>query len=452
MAVAAVLLPNILYFLIAAWLGLSRPFFNVDYAIAATIFAFGRPRIGGLAALMISVIDMLSIVNQIYPFIRISDLFVVMRFLPNASSWHWCAFVGSLATLGVAVKIVSACAIRTDRKHALYALNFSLLVLVLFRTVSPEKVLTAWRVERFAWVSSEVLFFAEHRLSGNASKFFAEGDLVGEGVGAASDILDHKKSAPAVLLVVAESWGVFQDPDLADAVIRPLSNVLANHGVNIEQGVLGFLGSTVAAEFRELCRVSLIHLNTRELRHDMPDCLPALYKMNGYKTVAVHAAIGSTYYRRSWYPKVGFDEMRFKEDGRWTSKCRSFPGSCDSEIVAKDIRQLLGEQGESHFIYWLTLNSHQPYRSDDIRKLWVDCTHYGIKSESEGCRMVQLHAQFFNDLAVVLASFHDRSVEVLIVGDHVPPLVNAGEARELVKEAVVPWLHFVLGAEEAAED
>lgn len=242
---------------------------------------------------------------------------------------------------------------------------------------------------------------------------------------------------------MAESWGQLQNQELAEKIISPLTQLTQYSNFHLSRGKTEFVGPTVAGEIRELCGVRLTHLNMLELPDMIDSCLPAEFAKNGYHTVALHAAIGSIYWRHSWYPKIGFMETRFKEDGRWKSECKSFPGSCDAELAKVDIPELLSSQNPV-FIYWLTLNSHQPYRQEDIRDTYFDCAEFSLIPGSEACRMLQLHAQFFSDLADALSNKKIQPVEVLVVGDHPPPLINTREAEKLIKPNEVPWLHFVL--------
>lgn len=443
-ALLAVVVPNTIFNIVSMWLDVSRPWLNVDYTIAATFLAFGRTRIGLALALIFAAIDSLQIVNQIYPFIRLSDLAVLLQLLPNASPWHWGVFSFSIFAVASASGSVAFLARKSGRTHSLIVLNLFFCALAVSSIIHPESVRTVWRVERTGAISSESLFFLQHRITGNAAKFFARGNPIGEKTQRASSALAPRQDARPVLLVMAESWGVFRDPALAEVITRPIRLLAEENRSVLEEGTLHFIGATVAAEVRELCGVSLLHLNMRELRDDVPLCLPQLFRMNGYRTISLHAALGSIYGRRSWYPKIGFDETRFKEQGRWSSECKSFPGACDSELARADLKELLAQSDEKIFIYWLTLNSHQPYRGEDIRQQWVSCPQYDIALDSEACRMVQLHAQFFADLATALRQAGPPSIELMIVGDHRPPLLNTKDASALVTLDSVPWLHLTL--------
>lgn len=440
---AVVLLPNTVFYTAAEVLGLSRPLLNIDYIFASLFIAFGYRKVGVALAVLFSLADAFQIVNQIYPFIRISDLLIVLQLLPNASAWHVLVFSAVIFSVAASAILVFVSSQHLSKKPLLFLANCLILWLAIYRVTYPYEINTAWRVERGGMIDSAVLFFSEHRLTGNASKFYIEGDpFDGASKSAVTDIA-LQPDGRHVLLVVAESWGEFYNYALTDKILEPLTQLSRLSHTGLTKGTTEFVGPTVAAEMRELCGVKLKHLNMLELPDDVNGCLPQKFQDHGFHTVALHAALGSIYWRRDWYPKVGFMETRFKEDGRWQSECKSFPGSCDAELAQVDIQELLKGKKPA-FIYWLTLNSHQPYRSEDIRGEYFNCPEFGLANDGEACRMAQLHAQFFSDLADALSGDDIQPVEVLIVGDHPPPLINMNEADKLINFSGVPWLYLAL--------
>lgn len=66
-ALAAIVLPNLIFYIASSWLGVYRPLFNIDYALAATLFAFNRLWFGFYIAFLCSVFDAFQIINQVYP-------------------------------------------------------------------------------------------------------------------------------------------------------------------------------------------------------------------------------------------------------------------------------------------------------------------------------------------------------------------------------------------------
>ena len=58
------------------------------------------------------------------------------------------------------------------------------------------------------------------------------------------------------------------------------------------------------------------------------------------------------------------------------------------------------------------------------------------------CRNFSLQAQFFDGLAELLKQPEMSGTEVLVVGDHSPPVVNLGETFKYMKQGEVAWVHF----------
>ena len=58
------------------------------------------------------------------------------------------------------------------------------------------------------------------------------------------------------------------------------------------------------------------------------------------------------------------------------------------------------------------------------------------------CRNFRLQAQFFDGLAELIQSPEMKGVEVFVVGDHAPPVLDMKEHRQLNRKALVAWLHF----------
>lgn len=56
--------------------------------------------------------------------------------------------------------------------------------------------------------------------------------------------------------------------------------------------------------------------------------------------------------------------------------------------------------------------------------------------------MSKLHAQFFHQLAEVLAQPAMRGADVFIVGDHSPPVIDRDEFKRHFIDDVVPYVHL----------
>jgi phosphoglycerol transferase MdoB-like AlkP superfamily enzyme len=170
------------------------------------------------------------------------------------------------------------------------------------------------------------------------------------------------------------------------------------------------------------------------------NCLPKRLLAAGYKTAAMHGATSLMYDRRHWYPRAGFEKMTFFEDRVWPQRCYSFPGACDLDMLP-ELEKFFGQPGK-RFMYWLTLNSHAPYDLRDLRVDHFNCAAHGISDNTEVCRLLKLQADFFSGLAQQLRSDTLKGVDVIIVGDHAPSLINLEDKTAIFAPSVVPWVRL----------
>lgn len=98
------------------------------------------------------------------------------------------------------------------------------------------------------------------------------------------------------------------------------------------------------------------HVSVRQ--HPTPRCLPHELRRLGYGSVAMHAYNAGLFERAQWYPRVGFQELRFAENlsgGRSLPGCGvMFHGPCDTAVIPTLREVLARTPGEREFIYWLS--------------------------------------------------------------------------------------------------
>jgi len=88
------------------------------------------------------------------------------------------------------------------------------------------------------------------------------------------------------------------------------------------------------------------------------------------------------------------------------------------------------------------LNTHAAYDSRDVLHDVLDCRKYDLEEDTEGCRNLKLHASFFYGLGALLESPEMKGVEVVIVGDHPPPLLDLAANMSTFHPAEVSWVRF----------
>jgi phosphoglycerol transferase MdoB-like AlkP superfamily enzyme len=173
-------------------------------------------------------------------------------------------------------------------------------------------------------------------------------------------------------------------------------------------------------------------------------CVPAMLAERGYETISLHGYTQRVFQRDLWYPKLGFHTVLFAEqlarpgvDERCGGVHR---GLCDDQLA-----ELVGQTLRAHperlkFVSFLTLNTHIPYEMPPGRVWAYACrTPHAPVEDPAVCDLMNLWRLVFQRLAAELGRSDMPPTEVLIVGDHPPPLFRAA-SRGLFQPQRVPWL------------
>lgn len=440
-AVGVVLMLNIGFMAVANTVGSQRPWVNLDYAVALVFFAFGFQVVGGLLGLVFLLADTLVLVGQILPFPRVSDLLYLLRFSALASSLHQTLILGVAILIAAKLAGLVIAGRRVRPLSALIVLNALIATAYFLSQHSGEEDFATkyWSIRTPA-VASQSSSFLSMRFSRFLDSFHYDGEALKPGPAGASSAWNDVPSIgdrDRLLLVVVESWGSPLNGEIERALLAPLRQIPTTL---FESGYTRFTGFTIDGELRELCALSPQHFNLRDVETGFENCLPKRLQAAGYKTAAMHGATSLMYDRRHWYPRAGFDDMTFFEDKVWPRRCYSFPGACDLDMLP-ELKNFFSQSGK-RFMYWLTLNTHAPYDVRDLRTDHFDCVAYGVGEDTESCRVLKLQADFFAGLAEQLRTDAMKGVEVIIVGDHSPKLMNLEEKTKTFAPGLVPWVRF----------
>lgn len=210
----------------------------------------------------------------------------------------------------------------------------------------------------------------------------------------------------------------------------------------VRHGTTQYFGSTTNGELRELC-ARWAHYS--EFDFSKADCLPMHFRNGRYDTTAIHSFSGELFDRRSWYPRIGFGQMMFTGDllRAGARRCDGvFPGVCDVDVPAIIARRLAQAQ-KPQFMYWLTLNSHVPVVTDEtLGTSRCSIGPQGWRGEYPAlCRLLQVHHRLADSISAMLMAPDMPPVDVLIVGDHKPPLFDRAESRRF-DATRVPWIYL----------
>lgn len=254
-----------------------------------------------------------------------------------------------------------------------------------------------------------------------------------------------------MLFVMVEGMGAFADPAHRALLADMLKKAGLEDRYTLSEGLSRYVGSTTGAESRELCGHWGDHRDFMDKTHY--DCLPARFANKGYDTAAFHAFTGNFFNRADWYPSIGFARSEFMED--LISKVKphgarfcglTFKGLCDLDVADRVEDYLTAPGDKPRFAYWLTLNSHMPVAPDEGTPR-LDCANGGPFDDRMVCKMAEMWMDVLARVATLAADPKLARTDILIVGDHNPPLWTR-HGRGLFRDGEVAW--FALKAKDPA--
>ena len=245
-----------------------------------------------------------------------------------------------------------------------------------------------------------------------------------------------------IMLVMVEAMGEPRRGPLRDRLDQIWMRPELEDKYEIVRGTTPFYGSTTTGEVRELCQR---WGNYPEIDQPDPSCLPAVLAARGYQTSSYHGFHSDFFDRTKWYPLIGFQRSFFGEEllAEHVRYCPNvFAGACDADI-ANRISQRLVEASKPQFVYWLTLNSHLPIAEN--RELGTEnCSRLGEPSDRElpmVCRLFAVWQGTADALFAAIARPDFPPTDILVVGDHMPPLTNQRSRVQFDPERV-PWILY----------
>lgn len=460
MSLLFILLPNIFFWAIAWYKGLARPLINLDYLLPLILLTAPIPYkigkiLGGLLLCVAILADFVMFAIQIFPFLDIAAIRSLLPFLLTAS-------------LRVIILVCVA---------AIYIFVFPFILSKASKSISFFWVfawsiiigLVGWSIyyEKFAHPEeSRAMRF------GRNNYFIAHSQIDAYFSEMGTDFIQQIKNIPPkltpikgemasnrehgnnashrfkqpyadkIMLIVAESWGMAREESVQKSILQNIYNQQDKLEF-LETGFFDFAGSTVQGEMRELCKYDVAngYAFSKLPESTFAHCLPNVLKKQGYATFALHGANGQLYERTSWYPMVGFQKIMFNEDFPTLPHCDAFHGVCDSalfDVVADQFKQTANQKS---FVYWMTLTSHMPYVRKDLHITRFNCQKLGL-FEGDVCNNMSLEAQFFDGLGELIKRPEMKGVEVIVVGDHMPPIMDNVPFHKNLHFNDVAWLHF----------
>ena len=441
---ALILIPNLVFLVISIVTETSRPLFNVDYVVPVMLLLLNNrlcQLLGFISLVIITIPDLAMFINQLFPFMDLQGALYLAPFLMQGPTRYFIFIIIMIIyalSLPIVIKTLSK---STDNFHTLLVGSI-VLVLSYFAYTSDLEYkqgsgATFGSNNYYVTASQIDLYFEIQEVSfiKAASVIPSFSPTSYERVVAQLD----KPLNDKILLIVVESLGASSNLDLQKEILKPVFKQQDLFEF-YKDGIYEAPASTVDAELKELCAQDVKGYGLRLAPKDsFSKCFPKALVEQGYQTTALHGASGKLYDRFSWYKRAGFQSTIFSENIPEAERCSAFHGVCDNDVfpIIKDYFK----EDKPSFFYWMTLTSHAPYAEKDIYSKRINCTHYGV-TDNEVCRNMKLQAQFFEGLAELNQQPEMRGVEVVLIGDHLPPIIN-GVARIRGYEYLsVTWLHY----------
>lgn len=251
---------------------------------------------------------------------------------------------------------------------------------------------------------------------------------------------------PDVVLIVVESWGLSADSAIRNSLVAPYTNGNLATKYQMLQGTVPFYGPTVMGEVRELCGskggFEVLNASPSELQK----CLPGRLTSLGYQNIALHGMDGHLFDRNKWYPKIGFDEVRFRDSFKdlGLPNCPgAFSGTCDADVADWIGDRLEKDEARPRFVYWMTLNSHLPLPNPPLLQNPASCSISDSARRMPAlCSWYQLEDNVHQAIADLALRVSARPTVFIVVGDHAPPF-SEPELRDGFSNAVVPYLILI---------
>jgi hypothetical protein len=435
------------------YFGYKRYLLGAEILLALLLFTLGWRRLGAFALVSAIALELALGLSSVFYLFEKEQLWDMMEFLFQARTSYLSAML-LLPCLFFAVILVAR-RIYGDagcRRYLLFTQTLVALALLQAQWVLSSEGDTFF---------NPTLADRQHLLFGSTAHFMREVMAVNRLITIGDRPDEHAEYVPTqypsatksiwgggvpasrrVLLVIAEGWGMPKNSEVLDKQIESLRRNIYVKGLRVDK--VRAKGATAAGELRELCWVVPTRLNFRRMTPEaVGNCLPAMFRAEGYDTVGIHGAYGGMYRRALWWPQIGLSKTLFKEQIALSQEpCYSFPGHCDRYLFDIVKNKL---EGEKVFVYWLTLNSHMPYDRRDVANFRQDLCGVWLmdKNWEQLCNYQNLHTQFFEGLSALIQDQKMKGLEVLVVGDH-PPLFNDEDSKDRFARDQVPVLHFVV--------
>lgn len=412
-AAITVAFPNILFLLISPWVLVLRSLSPVIYLLAA-LLALRLPA---------------AFAYLLFFAASAADVFFIISFMFDMPAWTSLRSLRYFSDIDIAASAIYVCGIA-------YFIAMPLLLAYAFNRRRRE-------MRAASLVPALVLAYAlgllDFQMNGTARVFYPEFESAASRNNLTAQAIAARDRN--LLIVMVEGLGAYADPQERGILADRLKAAAAGR-FRFSTGTSNHYGSTTGATSRELCGRWATF--THYLEAEDHDCLPERLARAGYRTASYHASYGDLFSRPVWYPRIGFQDLNFREDierdrpDAISGLCGSvFPGLCDRDIGDLVHEDLLHAGDEREFIYWLTLNSHLPYAPLVDGPLRCRSPEAAIPAGIP-CELTEIWIGVFDKVAEIARDPQMPPLDILVVGDHNTPMWSRAAAGHFI-EGKVDW-------------
>ena len=435
------------------FLYMPRAIFYFEYALVLfLIIYFNKPKLAYVVFVILLLLDFLDAFSSVY-------LFNVFEFLRNAK-YLFLYKISFFQILMVLVFIIALIIIykliiklnsriQKNKKNGLRTLLFVYtLIFVLDLFNGSNKITdnhTTWKISNTniaSFITKNYIYYFEQLFSINTnkvSKYTEESPVF-------SYFKNDNKNNEMVIIV--ESWGLINDSTIRNNVRQFINQMIVEKGFRSQWGTTSFTGSTTSAALKQFLNLKGYYnyfLNKTSLSTG-DTSLFDIKNLQGYHTSAFHAYTGKMFSRSTWCPNIGIQNVYFREN--YIAEHLNEPNSIQEESPFPAIKDELmfdyllnktsGPQKE--FTYFLTVNSHLPFRyriTSGYPSLTNQINGLQISDEAKS-QLMFIYEQLYYYIDKLSKSKYNR---IIIMGDHVPPYMNIQD-RHFYNNLFVPYLYL----------
>ena len=429
-----VFLVSILNLLSSEILNIPRPYFVYETLLVIPISYLFGTIVGAFFLLIILSLDIINHVGLIY-FHNLVDVYKNLQFF-FSHSYVWFYYLMQTVIIFLCIcfyRLVTNIEQKQLRNFSLFFISIFLITLSVDNFLSKQEGVKSF-LERNGFLVTEIknisnsLIFSIYRdakeyigvnenisnISLTGSKSFFYPSLKSY----KSEELKKKKN---VVLVIVESLGYAHDPAVQEFLLEPLNDIKLNKKFHISSSKLeASEGSTVTAEFRELC--GIYYSNYKKI-HEGLICAPKVFHELGYETLAAHPYIGGFFNRRVWWKEIGFKTTHFMTslNNKNFKKCYgSYESFCDNQFFSKTLEEASYAE-RPFFLYYLSIEGHLPTKLAS-EKDYLDCTSK-LKRNRLFCGNLLANKSLIQTIVQTIIDLELEDIDFYLVGDHVPKTI-----------------------------